>query len=113
MDFLREAFRGGRVAEALNPEPLLQQFMDVIHHVPGRRNQQAPPQHAAAADATAETASAAAPPGTAAAPREPVAPPASDAAIRQLPTIRVAPEDLMDTANRECCICLEEYVPSL
>jgi hypothetical protein len=36
------------------------------------------------------------------------APPASTRAIRQLPTIRVAPEDLVDANNRECCICLEE-----
>ena len=36
------------------------------------------------------------------------APPASARAIRQLPTIRVAPEDLVDPNNRECCICLEE-----
>jgi uncharacterized protein (DUF4415 family) len=36
------------------------------------------------------------------------APPASARAIRQLPTIRVAPEDLVDPSNRECCICLEE-----
>ena len=36
------------------------------------------------------------------------APPASTRALRQLPTIRVAPEDLIDPANRECCICLEE-----
>jgi hypothetical protein len=36
------------------------------------------------------------------------APPASDRAIRQLPTIRVAPEDLIEPSNRECCICLEE-----
>ena len=38
------------------------------------------------------------------------APPASARAIRQLPTIRVAPEDLVDPNNRECCICLEECV---
>jgi hypothetical protein len=36
------------------------------------------------------------------------APPASARAIRQLPTIRVAPEDLVEQCNRECCICLEE-----
>lgn len=36
------------------------------------------------------------------------APPASARAIRQLPTIRVAPEDLIDPNNRECCVCLEE-----
>jgi hypothetical protein len=35
-------------------------------------------------------------------------PPASARAIRQLPTIRVAPEDLVEPCNRECCICLEE-----
>jgi len=29
-------------------------------------------------------------------------------AIKKLPTIRVAPEDLIDPNNRECCICLEE-----
>jgi hypothetical protein len=36
------------------------------------------------------------------------APPASDRAILQLPTIRVGPEDLIEPSNRECCICLEE-----
>ena len=36
------------------------------------------------------------------------APPASARAIRQLATIRVAPEDLVEQCNRECCICLEE-----
>ena len=35
-------------------------------------------------------------------------PPASKRAIRQLPTVVVAPEDLVDPNNRECCICLEE-----
>jgi len=35
-------------------------------------------------------------------------PPASVRAIRQLPNIRVAPEDLVDPNNRECCICLEK-----
>ncbi len=34
-------------------------------------------------------------------------PPASARAIRQLPTILVTPEDLVDENNRECCICLE------
>ena len=34
-------------------------------------------------------------------------PPASTKAIRMLPTIRVAPEDLIDPNNRECCVCLE------
>lgn len=34
-------------------------------------------------------------------------PVASARSIRQLPTIRVAPEDLVDESNRECCICLE------
>jgi len=38
----------------------------------------------------------------------PKAPPASMKAIKKLPTIRVAPEDLIDPNNRECCICLEE-----
>lgn len=42
-----------------------------------------------------------------------VTPPASRRAIRQLPTIRVSPEDLVDPSNRECCICLEEYVTLL
>jgi hypothetical protein len=36
------------------------------------------------------------------------APPASQKAIRKLPTIKVAPEDLVDENNRECCICFEE-----
>lgn len=35
-------------------------------------------------------------------------PPASAKALRQLPTVKVAPEDLVDESNRECCICLEE-----
>lgn len=35
-------------------------------------------------------------------------PPASSNALRQLPTVKVAPEDLVDENNRECCICLEE-----
>jgi Ring finger domain len=37
------------------------------------------------------------------------APPASTRALRQLPTIRVAPEDLMDPNNRECCVCLDDH----
>ena len=42
-------------------------------------------------------------------PQEPQkARPASMKAIKKLPTIRVAPEDLIDPNNRECCICLEE-----
>ena len=36
------------------------------------------------------------------------APPASARAIRQIPTILVAPEDLVEPCNRECCICLDE-----
>ena len=36
------------------------------------------------------------------------APVASTRAIRQLPTIRVQPEDLVEPTNRECCVCLEE-----
>lgn len=35
-------------------------------------------------------------------------PPASSKALRQLPTVVVSPEDLIDESNRECCICLEE-----
>mmetsp|Transcript_28240 Transcript_28240/g.41722 ORF Transcript_28240/g.41722 Transcript_28240/m.41722 type:complete len:578 (+) Transcript_28240:83-1816(+) len=35
-------------------------------------------------------------------------PPASAKALRQLPTVSVTPEDLVDESNRECCICLEE-----
>mmetsp|Transcript_43777 Transcript_43777/g.106169 ORF Transcript_43777/g.106169 Transcript_43777/m.106169 type:complete len:256 (+) Transcript_43777:125-892(+) len=50
-------------------------------------------------------------PGTAAGPPPPEprqkTPPASTKAIRMLPTIRVAPEDLIDQNNRECCVCLE------
>jgi hypothetical protein len=38
-------------------------------------------------------------------PPQPVA--ASHQAIRQLPTVKVSREDLMDPCNRECCICLE------
>lgn len=37
--------------------------------------------------------------------RPPVA--ASHSSIRQLPTVTVAREDLIDPCNRECCICLE------
>jgi len=40
-------------------------------------------------------------------------PPASKRAIRQLPTILVTSEDLVDPSNRECCICLEECVNQL
>ena len=36
------------------------------------------------------------------------APPASTKAIKQLPTILVAPEDLVDPNNRECCVCLDD-----
>ena len=35
-------------------------------------------------------------------------PPASRRAIRQLPTVMVTSEDLVDENNRECCICFEE-----
>lgn len=35
-------------------------------------------------------------------------PPASETAVRRLPTIRVAPEDLVDESNRQCCICYGE-----
>ena len=38
-------------------------------------------------------------------PPPPVA--ASQNAIRQLPTVKVSREDLIDPCNRECCICLE------
>ena len=37
-------------------------------------------------------------------------PPASKRAIRQLPIVKVTPEDLVDENNRECCICLEPWV---
>jgi len=36
------------------------------------------------------------------------APPATAKAIKQLPTILVSPEDLIDPNNRECCICLDD-----
>ena len=36
-------------------------------------------------------------------------PPASNRAIRTLPTVTVAPEDLVDENNRECCICFESH----
>jgi len=36
-------------------------------------------------------------------------PPASRKAIRQLPTIMVTSEDLVDESNRECCICFDEH----
>ena len=35
-------------------------------------------------------------------------PPASKRAIRQLPSISVTPDDLIDPNNRECCICLSD-----
>ena len=35
-------------------------------------------------------------------------PPASLASLRQLPTISVTAEDLVEPSNRECCICFEE-----
>jgi hypothetical protein len=34
-------------------------------------------------------------------------PPASERVLRNLPVVCVRPEDLIDRANRECCICLE------
>jgi len=36
-------------------------------------------------------------------------PSASQKSIRQLPTIVVSSEDLVDENNRECCICFEEH----
>jgi len=36
-------------------------------------------------------------------------PPASNRALRTLPTVTVAPEDLVDETNRECCICFEAH----
>ena len=41
-------------------------------------------------------------------PEQRPAPPASKRALRQIPTIVVTPDDLIDESNRECCICLEE-----
>ena len=35
-------------------------------------------------------------------------PPASQRSIRQLPTVAVSAEDLVDENNRSCCICFEE-----
>eukprot|EP00591_Stephanopyxis_turris_P001407 CAMPEP_0195508188 /NCGR_PEP_ID=MMETSP0794_2-20130614/1470_1 /TAXON_ID=515487 /ORGANISM="Stephanopyxis turris, Strain CCMP 815" /LENGTH=339 /DNA_ID=CAMNT_0040635093 /DNA_START=237 /DNA_END=1256 /DNA_ORIENTATION=- len=35
-------------------------------------------------------------------------PPASAKAVRQLPTVTVSKEDLLDENNRECCICFED-----
>ena len=35
-------------------------------------------------------------------------PPASKKALRQIPTVLVTPDDLVDETNRECCICLDE-----
>ncbi len=55
------------------------------------------------ANAAQEAAAAAQPP-----PSRPN-PPASCKAIRQLPTVIVTPEDLVDENNRECCICLEPH----
>jgi hypothetical protein len=40
--------------------------------------------------------------------RDPPPAPASSKAVRQLPTVVVTPEDLVDPNNRECCICLEK-----
>ena len=35
-------------------------------------------------------------------------PPASQKAMRQIPTVALCAEDLTDENNRECCICFEE-----
>lgn len=37
-------------------------------------------------------------------------PPASQKALRQIPTVALCAEDLSDENNRECCICFEENV---
>lgn len=34
--------------------------------------------------------------------------PTSNRALRQIPTVKVTPEDLVDENNRQCCICIEE-----
>lgn len=63
---------------------------------------------AAAATAAAGAATATAAAGGTAPPTEPRrTPPASAKAVRMLPFIKVAPEDLIDANNRECCVCLE------
>ena len=36
-------------------------------------------------------------------------PPASEKSIRQLPQISVTADDLLDEANKECCVCLESH----
>jgi E3 ubiquitin-protein ligase RNF115/126 len=36
------------------------------------------------------------------------APPASDRVIRSLPNVRITADDLIDEANKECAVCLEE-----
>ena len=40
--------------------------------------------------------------------RETGPPPASEKVLRTIPEIVVGEEDLVDEANRECCVCLEE-----
>jgi len=37
-------------------------------------------------------------------------PPASQKALRQIPTVALCAEDLTDENNRECCICFEENI---
>lgn len=37
------------------------------------------------------------------------APPASPSALRNLPSVTVAPQHLVDPSNRECCICFHDY----
>mmetsp|Transcript_51087 Transcript_51087/g.55332 ORF Transcript_51087/g.55332 Transcript_51087/m.55332 type:complete len:534 (-) Transcript_51087:363-1964(-) len=71
------------------------------------RSQPVPPSRAAPGSASG-SATQEPPPPQPPPPSNERAPPASMRAIRKIPTIQVAPEDLVDPNNRECCICLEE-----
>lgn len=74
-----------------------------------RRNRsQVPPSRAPEPVSRSAQQEASPPPAPPPPPSSERAPPASMRAIRNIPTIQVAPEDLVDPNNRECCICLEE-----
>mmetsp|Transcript_14279 Transcript_14279/g.20032 ORF Transcript_14279/g.20032 Transcript_14279/m.20032 type:complete len:92 (+) Transcript_14279:158-433(+) len=71
-------------------------FIPFDHIYPGNRGQQRQRQQQQQQQQQQQTPSTTKPP------------PASKKAIRQLPTVTVTPEDLVDENNRECCICLDE-----
>lgn len=41
--------------------------------------------------------------------RPSVAPPASKRLLRNLPTVRVTSDDLIEETNKNCCICLDDH----